>query len=353
MKTRRLTLYMLSLGALLSILLFEAPTSMAKGRLAGVKVCIDPGHGGTDPGAVNGEFALEEKEINLDVSYGLKTLLEDEGAMVVMTREGDEAKTNADRYTFCNSEQATILVSVHTNSVTDESWDGSMSLWGPSADPGLAQAIHDIMYPFLRDSAPAEVEDFRDFGVDRFASGVLFKCDMPATMMEPLFMSNPHEARLLVGRIFDDPEIGNFSQGCEAFSCRRGQIAQAIHLGVLNYFGAVEPPPIPGPQESMHVAAIDMWSQKKGSGYFIYTQVTMLDSSEQPVTGALVSVTTAQPDGSTVSSTGTTGEDGRTILKLRSDQPGTYASTVTGVNKAGWTYDESSNIETSEMIILP
>ena len=353
MKTRLLAFCTLSLATLLSILVFGAPTSTATGSLVGAKICIDPGHGGTDPGAINGEFSLEEKEINLDVSYGLKALLEREGAEVVMTREGDEARTNSDRYTFCNNEQATILVSVHTNSVTDASWDGSLSLWGPSADPALAQAIHDVLYPLLRDTAPAEVEDFRDFGVDRFASGVLFKCDMPAAMMEPLFMSNTYEAELLVGRIYDDPEAGDFSQGCEDFTCRRGQIAQAIHEGVVSYFDTTGPTPAPGPQESMHVAAIDMRSQKKGSIFFIYTQVTIQDSNGHPVTSAVVSVTTARPDGSRVFTTGTTGEDGSVTLKLRSDQPGTYESTVTNVSKAGWTYDESSNAETTETLRVP
>ena len=57
-----------------------APPSRATGPLSGVKVCLDPGHGGSDPGAVNEAFGLFESEINLDVSFALKGLLEGDGA---------------------------------------------------------------------------------------------------------------------------------------------------------------------------------------------------------------------------------------------------------------------------------
>ena len=42
-----------------------------------------------------------------------------------MTRTDDSSKSNNDRYTFCNNEQATILVSVHTNSSSDSTFNGS------------------------------------------------------------------------------------------------------------------------------------------------------------------------------------------------------------------------------------
>ncbi len=181
---------------------------------------------------MNEEYNLEEKEINLDIADGLKALLKADGADVVMTRSDDSSKSNSDRYTFCNDEVATILVSVHTNSVTDSSWDGSLGLYAPMDDPALAQAIYDKMYPFLRDNAPERV-DFRDFGLDRFASGVLFKSDMPAAMMEPLFMSNPAEAELLVTPIYTD-NGSTLNNDCD--ECRRAQIAQAIHDGIVSYF---------------------------------------------------------------------------------------------------------------------
>ena len=152
MGQRTFALGILACSVLLLATFLALPISRAAGSLAGVKVCLDPGHGGTDPGAVNG--ILWESDINLDVSYALKSLLEGEGAEVIMTRYEDVYRSNRDRYTFCDGEQATILVSVHTNSVTDPSWDGSMGLYFHDDDRALAQAIHDVVYPALRDTAP-------------------------------------------------------------------------------------------------------------------------------------------------------------------------------------------------------
>ena len=57
-------------GTVLAVLMLSVlvvPPTQATGPLSGVKVCLDPGHGGTDPGAVNVDFGLEESDINLDV----------------------------------------------------------------------------------------------------------------------------------------------------------------------------------------------------------------------------------------------------------------------------------------------
>lgn len=346
MKGRSLSKFLFLLVILLLAALFSIPASKASGSLSGVKVCLDPGHGGSDPGAVNMEFNLYESEINLDVSHGLKRLLEGEGAEVVMTREDDSYKTNSDRYTFCNDQQATTLVSVHTNSVTDPTWDGSMTLYAPSRDPDLARAIHNEMYPFLRNTAP-DVDAFRDFGVGKFASGVLFKCNMPAAMMEPLFMSNPAEAALLVQSIYDDdPITSDLSAGCDEFSCRRGEIAQSIYLGVLNYYEDESTP-------TMHVATIDMSSKQKRDTHFIYSQVVIQDSATNPVPGATVVHTFTLPDGSTYINTGVTEDNGAVIFKVRSELSGQYESAVTSISKTGWVYQPASNLETVETLTLP
>ena len=105
----------------LLLVLLVVPSAATQGNpLSGYSICLDPGHGGYDPGAVydDGTIYLEEADINLDVAYGLKALLEADGAAVAMTRTDDTYHNNDDRYTFCNAQGATILVSLHTNSVT-------------------------------------------------------------------------------------------------------------------------------------------------------------------------------------------------------------------------------------------
>jgi hypothetical protein len=97
----------------------------------------------------------------------------------------------------------------------------------------LAQAIYDVMYPYLREGAP-NPDSFTDFGLSKYASGVLLKSDMPAMMAEPLFMSNTGEAMMLEMPIYQDLGI---EPNPDCVDCRRAQIAQAIYEGVVSYFG--------------------------------------------------------------------------------------------------------------------
>jgi N-acetylmuramoyl-L-alanine amidase len=237
MKTRRVVLGILLIVVFAMMTCFPVGKTAAQSRLRGIKICLDPGHGGIDPGAVNGEYGLLESDINLDISHGLKLLLEDVGAQVVMTRMDDSYLENYDRYTFCNEQKATILVSIHTNSVVYPEWDGAMALYfRPHEDDKLlAGAIYEVMYPLLRETAP-DPEAFHSYGLDWFASGVLLRSDMPAAMMEPLFMSFPLEAELLQISMFSDYAQSEINPDCQEFDCRRGQIAQAIFEGILNYF---------------------------------------------------------------------------------------------------------------------
>jgi N-acetylmuramoyl-L-alanine amidase len=330
-----------SLGLVALVLaMLGAPALQAAGPLSGVKICLDPGHGDTDPGAVNEAFGLKESEINLDVSFALKGLLENDGAAVVMTRTDESYLDNSDRYTFCNEEQATILVSVHTNSIDDDWHDGSMGLYVQEDDKALAQAIHETMYPMLRDALAEDYpNEFVDFGLVRFNSGVMLKSDMPAAMMEPLFMSNEYEAGLLVKSIAGGD--------CPDLSCRRGQIAQALYQGILHYFDTLG---------KMHVESVDMWADSKGPSSnttFVVTQVTIKDQHGSPVSGAVVSLETTQPKGPVVSQTSMTGADGTATFQLRAKVSGTYEATVTDVSLSGWTYIAGANVETSYELEVP
>ena len=235
---------LLVLVGLLLLLFIVISRSPPTGRLAGRRICIDPGHGGTDPGAVNESFDLRESEINLDISYGLKLLLEKEGADVVMTRTADSDRSSRDRYTYCGAQQATILVSVHTNSVRDPAVDGSLALYYHDDDRALAQAIYDHMVSSLGDTAPA-LQHFTNYGLDHFSSALLMDSVMPAAILEPVFMSNAAEAQLLIQPIFTDHVAATVDERCADMSCRRGQIAQAICQGVLDYLSDEQPPPVP------------------------------------------------------------------------------------------------------------
>lgn len=215
------------------------PASSA-GPLTDKTICLDPGHGGMDSGAHNAAYNLSESEINLDISYALGTLLEEAGATVFMVRTGNEGETERGRSLVCNQTRATILISVHTNSFVDPEPNGTLVFYGKRSateDMALAQALHDELYPALKRTA-ADPANFADYGVRRYGATVIPRSTMPASLVEPVFMSNPGEARLLATPIYTTPGSDVFGPSCVDFSCRRGQIAQAIYRGVLNYFAA-------------------------------------------------------------------------------------------------------------------
>lgn len=347
MKLRSIKLLAMLIGVIFLCSLLVQPISATTQSLTDYKICIDPGHGGSDPGAVNDDFNLFESQINLDVSYGLKWLLEQNGAQVVMTRTDDSYKDNNDRYTFCNSEVATILISVHTNSVVDPTWDGSMALYfHPDEDDlVLAQTIYDVMYPALKETAP-DPDLFLPFGLDWFASGILLRSDMPATMLEPLFMSNSDEAELLVQTIFLDPSTNEFSDGCIDFDCRRGEIAQSINQGILKYFET-------NAEGTLHVAGIDMSYEMKARNYFIYSKVLVVDNNNNPVPETKVDIKFTLPDESVINLSEISGIDGVATFKLKSSQKGKYLVNLINVSKDGWVYDMSANIENSETLYIP
>ncbi|MEJ2032235.1 MAG: N-acetylmuramoyl-L-alanine amidase, partial [Deltaproteobacteria bacterium] len=79
-------------------------------------ICLDPGHGGSDLGAV-GRSELLEKNITLKVAKKLKVLIESKlGLHVVMTRESDEEVSLNSRVAKANNQKAQIFISIHVNS---------------------------------------------------------------------------------------------------------------------------------------------------------------------------------------------------------------------------------------------
>lgn len=113
-------------------------------------VVIDPGHGGSDSGAISGIY--REDEIVLDCSLELKKKLEDLGLKVLLTRDGTEGKQydmyniydKDGRVTMANESGAKILVSLHLNSNESDFVDGGVEVYAsPNMDYKLAMDLSD------------------------------------------------------------------------------------------------------------------------------------------------------------------------------------------------------------------
>ena len=112
-------------------------------HLAIRKLVIDPGHGGSDPGAMT-RLGLEEKAITLDVAQRLRALLKDEPMSVVLTRSDDRSLSLERRVEIANAENADLFLSIHINAMPVPDRVGIETFYlGGTSDPATARFAGD------------------------------------------------------------------------------------------------------------------------------------------------------------------------------------------------------------------
>ncbi len=157
--------------------------------LAGKTIVLDPGNGGSDPGAV-GPTGLLEKNINLIVALDLAQLLKIQGANVILTRSTDTYVPLNQRIEIANQASADLFISIAHNSIqgAPDVDRPQVFYWSTSNSSKLAASI------FLK-----AFENF--FGTNgnliREEFTVLRYAQVPAILVEPCFMSNPSREQWL------------------------------------------------------------------------------------------------------------------------------------------------------------
>ncbi|MFZ5949616.1 MAG: N-acetylmuramoyl-L-alanine amidase family protein [Candidatus Rifleibacteriota bacterium] len=129
---------------LLFFLVATCSSALTLQPLKGVTVLLDPGHGGTDPGAI-GPSGLKESDTNLRVAKYLKTLLEADGAEVFMTRENDRALTLGERVEIASRLLPDLFVSVHHNASLKPRKTNRSEIYYNALDQGLSQRAGQFM----------------------------------------------------------------------------------------------------------------------------------------------------------------------------------------------------------------
>ena len=95
--------------------LIDEDSDIATQSNEGVTICLDPGHGGNDSGAVGVNNAYE-KDLTLKIAQYCKQELEKYDCNVVMTHTGDTNPSLEDRANYAKSQGAQYLISIHLNS---------------------------------------------------------------------------------------------------------------------------------------------------------------------------------------------------------------------------------------------
>ncbi|KMY51919.1 N-acetylmuramoyl-L-alanine amidase [Peribacillus loiseleuriae] len=177
-------------------------------------IAIDPGHGGSDPGAMaNG---LKEKEINLDVSLRIKKYLEDAGIKVVMTRTNDTFISLDGRVDYAVKNGADTFVSIHTNSATASSASGTETYYSAAALNPRAESSKQLA-TFIQKRL-LEAWGTTDRGVKEAGFRVIKANPLPATLVELGFITNSGDANKLGSNEY------------------RESAAKAISLGIQDYY---------------------------------------------------------------------------------------------------------------------
>lgn len=158
------------------------------------KVVIDPGHGGSDPGAI-GPSGLREKDIVLDISLKLKDILSSKGYSIVMTRTTDVYLTLAERASISNNSGADLFLSIHNNSFSEPSANGTETFSYQSTGFGA-----DVARKIQSELVSAHGLTNRGFKTENFH--VLKYNKIPAALTEIAFISNPYEESLLANNAF-------------------------------------------------------------------------------------------------------------------------------------------------------
>lgn len=156
------------------------------------RILIDPGHGGTDPGAEHG--GIREADINLTVAQRLYQLLETAGFAPRLTRKDDHQVALEDRAHIEHLTEPDLFVSLHCNSASSPGANGLeifTSIGKTDADhvaECLAETL-EAVFPSTRFRA-----DLSDGDRDKEAGFyVLEQTRCPAVLVEMGFLSNDHE----------------------------------------------------------------------------------------------------------------------------------------------------------------
>ncbi|MEW6306133.1 MAG: N-acetylmuramoyl-L-alanine amidase [Verrucomicrobiota bacterium] len=198
-------------------------------------ICLDPGHGGRDPGNQDGRN--QEKDYTLMLAQELQRQLKEAGFKVIMTRSSDKFVDLGTRSLVAKNLNADLFVSLHFNSArSSASGTEVYCLTPPGASSTNAggEGATSVMYPGNRKDENNMLLAFHvqkqltallpaeDRGVRRARFAVLKYVDMPAILVEGGFMSDRTEARKIYSAAY------------------RRQMAKAIFEGIQAYKRTVE-----------------------------------------------------------------------------------------------------------------
>ena len=197
---------LISLILIIPMLNFSLPLpSQSANVSSGVTIVLDAGHGGEDGGCEGN--GLVEKNLNLDITLRVASLLREQGVNVVLTRDTDvllydknsdyqgkkKAQDIRKRLEIAKNQENAVLVSIHMNYFAETKYSG-LQVWYSKND-----ANSKILANLIQSNVKNELQPSNKRVTKEATSSIflLHNATFPAVLIECGFLSNPDEAHAL------------------------------------------------------------------------------------------------------------------------------------------------------------
>lgn len=157
-----------------------------------LKLYLDPGHGGSDPGAEGN--GLLEKDLNLDIALRIREILVNNynDVSVKMSRTTDTYRSLRKRTNEANAWKADYYLSIHVNAFNGAAFGYEDYIHNSLSDTSLTAQYRDIMHEEI-----IKVNELYDRGKKKADFHVLRESNMPAMLSENGFIDNVNDAEKL------------------------------------------------------------------------------------------------------------------------------------------------------------
>lgn len=179
--------------------------------LTGLKVCVDPGHGGTETGSM-GCGGMREADMNLAIALKFRDKLEAAGSTVTMTRTADSTVSLDERVVTAIKSGCDFLISVHNNALPDgrDPWTehGTSSYW---YHPQAIELAKTMRLSTLRELG------FIDLSTRWQNLALTRPSNMVSVLYEVGFMINPDEYAILETAAGQEKAAEGLFQGLQKY----------------------------------------------------------------------------------------------------------------------------------------
>ncbi|MCH4008206.1 N-acetylmuramoyl-L-alanine amidase [Companilactobacillus sp.] len=185
------------------------PIKSAATNISEATIVIDPGHGGSDTGALSKKKTYE-KNFTLEYAQAIKSQLEKTGARVILTRSNDSTKSLGDRARLSSKIEADAFISLHFDSSSSENAGSGITTYyyQSNKDSKLATDVNNQLKGIKIDNRGTQQKDLY----------VLHYNSQPSILLELGYINSKSDYKHINSETY------------------KQQVARAVTAGLKNYF---------------------------------------------------------------------------------------------------------------------